>query len=95
MVPRAILHDEILYPEPFSFNPDRYMTNGTLNPETIDPEIATFGFGRRKCPGRYLAKESLWLNVASILACFNITNAVDESGAPIVPEERYEEGIMR
>jgi len=45
---RAILHDEEIYPEPFKFNPDRFLTkDGQLNPAVQDPALAVFGFGRR------------------------------------------------
>ena len=46
--PRAILHDESAYPEPFSFRPERFLkADGSLNPEVLDPNIAVFGYGRR------------------------------------------------
>jgi hypothetical protein len=42
---RAILHDEEIYPDPLTFNPERFMkSNTSLNP---DPELYAFGFGRR------------------------------------------------
>jgi hypothetical protein len=44
---RAMLHDETIYPDPFTFNPDRFMKDGQLNPDVRDPGHATFGFGRR------------------------------------------------
>jgi len=45
---RAMLHDEANYPEPFEFNPDRFLTHdGQLNTAIQDPFIAVFGFGRR------------------------------------------------
>jgi len=45
---RAILHDEENYPEPFKFNPDRFLSqDGQLNPAIKDPALAAFGFGRR------------------------------------------------
>jgi hypothetical protein len=44
-LPRFMLHDEKLYKNPFTFNPDRFMPkNGT--PE-MDPHNCAFGFGRR------------------------------------------------
>jgi len=43
-----MLHDEGNYPEPFKFNPDRFLTQeGQLNPAVQDPALAAFGFGRR------------------------------------------------
>jgi cytochrome P450 len=42
-----MLHDKTIYPEPFEFNPDRFMKDGKLNPDVKDPGHATFGFGRR------------------------------------------------
>lgn len=47
--PRAMLHDEKVYPNPFEFNPDRFIKNGMLNPAVKDPMHAAFGFGRRYC----------------------------------------------
>ena len=44
---RAMLHDETVYPEPFRFNPDRFMKDGRLNLAVRDPDHAAFGFGRR------------------------------------------------
>ncbi|KAJ7711951.1 cytochrome P450 [Mycena metata] len=80
----AILHDE----EPDSFRPERFLLDGKLNPEVRDPQ-ATFGFGRRICPGRHMATASLWISVASILAGFDITKAVAEDGQIIEPTYEY------
>lgn len=44
---RAMLHNEEDYPEPHLFNPDRYLKNGTMNPDIRDPSTIAFGFGRR------------------------------------------------
>lgn len=43
---RAILHDEAVYPDPFKFNPERFLKDGQLDPSVPDP-AAAFGFGRR------------------------------------------------
>ncbi|KAJ6553092.1 cytochrome P450 [Mycena capillaripes] len=89
----AILHDEAVYPDPYTFNPDRYLLNGKLNLEMPSPEIV-FGFGRRICPGRHMASLSVWISVASILATFDITKAVGEDGKIIEPIFEYFPGLV-
>ena len=42
-----MLHNEADYPDPTSFNPERYLKNGQLDPSVRDPELMAFGFGRR------------------------------------------------
>lgn len=43
---RSILHDEKVYPDPHTFNPERFLKDGKLDPNVASPE-ALFGFGRR------------------------------------------------
>lgn len=43
---RAVMNDERMYPDPFTFNPDRFIAGGKLDPTVRDPEAA-FGYGRR------------------------------------------------
>ncbi|OCH85714.1 cytochrome P450 [Obba rivulosa] len=81
----AVLHNEDVYPNPSIFNPQRFMRNGKLDPDVLDPAEAAFGFGRRICPGKFLAQDELWITVASILATLNITKAIDANGVEITP----------
>ncbi|KAJ7882316.1 cytochrome P450, partial [Mycena leptocephala] len=85
----AILHDEVMYPDPYAFKPERFLLDGKPNPAVKDPDCAAFGFGRRICPGRHMARSSIWFTVVSILATFNIERAVDEAGRPIEPTFEY------
>ena len=42
------MHDETLYPDPFAFRPERFLTaDGQLDTSVVDPETLAFGFGRR------------------------------------------------
>ncbi|OCH86922.1 cytochrome P450 [Obba rivulosa] len=73
--------------KPEAFIPERY-----LDPDQDIPDPATwaFGFGRRICPGRDLAGNSLFIIMATILAVFDI--APPENG--IVVQE-FRVGIGR
>ncbi|KZP19018.1 cytochrome P450 [Athelia psychrophila] len=90
----AVLHDERIYPDSSTFNPDRFMKDGKLDPSVRDPEAA-FGYGRRICPGRQVAQGTIWLNIACILACFTIGNPVDEHGNVYEPSVAYLSSIVR
>lgn len=86
----AMLHDSDAYPDPETFNPERFLKiddSGALvlDPDVRDPEDIAFGFGRRMCPGRYMAYDSTWIAVVSMLAVFKIKKAKDERGEPITP----------
>jgi len=74
-------HDENVYPDPFTFKPERFFNaDGTLND---DSRILAYGFGRRICVGKAVASDMMWLIIASFLACFNIDKAKDEFGNEI------------
>lgn len=90
----AILHDNEAYPDPLRFNPDRFLKDGKIDLNVRDPMVAAFGFGRRTCPGRFMAYESMWIAIASVLATFNFNKAKDEYGNPITPPEAYVEGFL-
>ncbi|KII84582.1 hypothetical protein PLICRDRAFT_117752, partial [Plicaturopsis crispa FD-325 SS-3] len=82
----AILHNEAVYPNPSTFSPERFLdSEGHIDRSVKDPAFAAFGFGRRICPGRYLAMSSLYIAIASILATFNVEKATDADGVPITP----------
>ncbi|KAJ6448362.1 cytochrome P450 [Mycena sanguinolenta] len=81
----AMLHDEVMYPDPHAFKPERFLLpNGMIDHSVKDPDAA-FGYGRRRCPGRHLATTAIWITAANVLATFNINKAVDEVGNLIEP----------
>ena len=65
------------------------------NSETRDPMDVAFGFGRRICPGRYMAYESMWVTIVSVLAVFTIEKAKGKDGELVVPLESYCDGFVR
>lgn len=80
-----MLHDENIYPDPFEFNPDRFINSETGDidySKARDPMHACFGFGRRICPGRFMAFEALWLAIASLIAVFDIEKPKEKVTLP-------------
>ncbi|KAJ3722420.1 cytochrome P450 2 Le.CYP2 [Lentinula raphanica] len=78
----AMNRDPNVYPDPDAFKPERYMNSPNGPFESID-NIYAYGFGRRVCAGRYMADNTVWLAVASVLASFNLGKAKDENGNEI------------
>nr|VWO99573.1 Ketoreductase CTB6 (EC (Cercosporin toxin biosynthesis cluster protein 6) [Ganoderma boninense] len=70
----AMLHDENVYNNPTEFIPERYESSPDGSTGDPDPARVAFGFGRRICPGRFFADESVWLTIALMLHTFNISN---------------------
>lgn len=89
---RAILHDDRLFPDPFTFKPERF-----IGPD-VDPRVPAavdyaFGFGRRVCPGRWMAHAFVWVVVASVLSAFRIEKVVRD-GRVIEPTGAFSPGIL-
>ena len=77
---RAILHDPSVYSNPDKFIPERFLTSdGQLDPNAPEP-TASFGYGRRGCPGMYMGFDSLWITAASLVWAFDIEKCVDAEG---------------
>lgn len=80
----AMRNDKRLYDNPEVFRPERWLDE--KNPEQMPrSRNGNFGYGRRVCPGRFIAQRSLTIAMARMLWAFNITAedgkriAVDES----------------
>ena len=97
---RAIHREKELYPDPETFNPDRWLNSKYptfREPLTVYPKIqgySAFGFGRRQCPGTVVAENSLFLEVACIAWGCDISLKKDAQGRDIpVPTYDYAPGF--
>ncbi|KAI0066989.1 cytochrome P450 [Artomyces pyxidatus] len=84
----ALNHDPALYgADALEFDPGRFLDEkGALlsgPPETREEGHVTYGFGRRVCPGKHLANDSLFVDVAVLLWACTFEPARDEHGNAI------------
>ncbi|KAK8099334.1 uncharacterized protein PG998_012575 [Apiospora kogelbergensis] len=82
----AMATDAGTYKNPHVFDPSRY-DRGEPYP------LGNFGFGRRKCPGNWLALGSVHSFLATFLAVFELKQATDDNGNPKVPEPGVSVGL--
>ncbi|KAF8577987.1 cytochrome P450 [Ramaria rubella] len=78
----AMVHDEAAYTDPMKFWPERF--DGRF-PDIKDPRSFVFGFGRRLCPGRYMAVNSIFIAMACLLSTYSFSKARDLEGNEIEP----------
>ncbi|KAJ7468580.1 cytochrome P450 [Mycena latifolia] len=86
----AMMHDESVYPDPFTFEPTRFLGEA---PQP-DPRGCVFGFGRRVCPGQSLAENSIWIQMVLSLLTLTISKALDANGRPIEPEISFTTALI-
>ncbi|KAJ7103762.1 cytochrome P450 [Mycena epipterygia] len=89
----AMLHEPSRYPDPSAFNPARFsdaQRAGSVNPL---PDLA-YGFGRRVCPGRFLATDTIWIVVVSVISAYKILKPLDDAGKEVTPEVAYTPGLF-
>ncbi|KAH9908312.1 cytochrome P450 [Xylariomycetidae sp. FL2044] len=72
-----------------AFIPERWLTPGggvETSGSSVLGDLPTigFGFGRRICPGRHIARNSLWLQIARLLWAFDIEAGLSETGENLV-----------
>ncbi|KAI0042591.1 cytochrome P450 [Auriscalpium vulgare] len=77
---RAILNDPVRFPDPERFNPERFLSSDG-HTFVDDPVLsAAFGFGRRMCPGQYLAEATLFIFTAALVSTFDVGKEKDAHG---------------
>jgi hypothetical protein len=77
-----------------SFNPGRFLQHEDGIAPECDPQKLVFGFGRRICPGRFLADASLFLTIAKSLAVFDIAKGLGEDGKEVDLPAGFLPGII-
>ncbi|KAI0753249.1 CyP450 monooxygenase [Daedaleopsis nitida] len=87
MIPNVWMfsRDPKYYTEPDKFMPERFLHNGRVNTDILNPREYVFGFGRRICPGLHFAEATLFITFASILHTLNIKGKVDKHGRSTLP----------
>ncbi|CAK5277831.1 unnamed protein product [Mycena citricolor] len=88
-----LLRDPTTFPDPDIFLPERFLDDSVARDMIGSIEIA-YGFGRRICPGRYVAMATLWSTFSGVLATFDIAKAVDQHGDPIEPTYAYDSNLI-
>ncbi|KJZ76457.1 hypothetical protein HIM_04186 [Hirsutella minnesotensis 3608] len=75
----AMNHDEAVFPDPFTFKPERWIENPDL------PQML-YGMGQRACPGRHMGQDSLFLATARLFWAFDMALP---DGAEAIDQERF------
>ncbi|KAJ8474341.1 hypothetical protein ONZ51_g7280 [Trametes cubensis] len=88
----AYTRDPTHYPDPEEFRPERYLKDGEIDPDVLDPGDIAFGYGRRACPGRDFSEAVLRVIMSSVLHAFAISPALDEHGIPLPLEGKMSDG---
>ncbi|KAK6371465.1 hypothetical protein LTS17_008715 [Exophiala oligosperma] len=96
----AMFKDESIYPDAESYNPERWLDpkyptfQAPLNQYPNIKRYASFGFGRRICPGFVVAERSLFIETTMLMWACSVTKKHDDDGAVIpVPWYEYKPGV--
>jgi len=88
----AMSRDEKFYENPELFNPDRFRPikdGGSGEPFLQAP----FGFGRRVCIGRDLAKASVWIVLATLIATMDVSKPISRDGKELEQVVEFSTGL--
>ena len=71
MTLQNILFDPSVFPEPYAFNPDRWL-EAAAQGTRLDRYLVTFSKGTRSCLGMNLAYAELYLGIAALVSKFDL-----------------------
>ncbi|CAH0045051.1 unnamed protein product [Clonostachys solani] len=88
----AMSRDEKVYSSADDFIPERYapVSEGGYGEPLPD---GPFGFGRRVCPGQYLALSGVYIIIATMIATMDMKCPVDEVGNELKPKVSFSNGL--
>jgi cytochrome P450 len=65
-------HDESVYPDSYSFVPERWINGKTPDGRPLEKFFMTFGRGTRQCAGMTLAKAEMYIALAALLRRYDL-----------------------
>ncbi|PSN69539.1 cytochrome P450 [Corynespora cassiicola Philippines] len=78
-----MMRDPAVFPDGNAFKPERFLN--VTDPRLQTYKFGVFGFGRRICPGMYVALQSLYIAMARMLWAFEVLPVI-ENGKPYIPD---------
>ncbi|KAH7264569.1 cytochrome P450 [Fusarium solani] len=99
----AIHHNENIYKDPETFDPDRYAQHPRLandyagSPDWANRDHYNYGAGRRICPGIHLAERNMWRIASKLLWAFEFAEPTDPKTGEVMhlDPEAYNPGILQ
>ncbi|KAL1892883.1 hypothetical protein Sste5346_006776 [Sporothrix stenoceras] len=89
---KAMAADPHVYQDPHIFDPDRYISTDEGGRGESFPN-GNFGFGRRKCPGNFLAMATVYMFLATLLSVYEVEMVIGPDGKPIEPQPAVTIGL--
>jgi len=90
----SINHDERVFPEPFKFQPSRWIDEQGQIRQDLTQKFFPFGIGKRACVGKNLAKMEIFLTLATIVQRIEILQPDQSTPKNLLPEIIHRPGMM-
>ncbi|KAI0042140.1 cytochrome P450 [Auriscalpium vulgare] len=89
----SMLNDPAVYPDPKTFNPERFLTDDGQFKD--GPGLTgVFGGGKRICPGRFIVDNTLFISIAMVLSVCTVGRKDDSKYGPLERNEHMGSGLV-